>query len=249
MPRHQSEREQRARGRDRGRHVPRTGPRPAPESRSSGGSQARIVAQDPALQLVQRRRWLKPELLNEPTACGRELLERFGVAARPVKGQHQARQEPFAQRVLAHQPLELGHELGPASHRQIRLDPGLQPAQPEFLQAPGVDAGVRVVRNVRPRRTPPQSQRRAQRASGRGVVAGLGSVTRLLDQLLEPVGVELLRLDVDRVAAAASCDSLRTQQLAQAVNICVERDVRARRGPPIPDRLDQSVTGDGLARV
>lgn len=121
-------------------------------------------------------------------------------------------------------------------------------AQAKLVQALGGEAEVAVVGMAGKRRTVPQSQRRGELlVCGAGIATGesLGSVA---DQALEAIDVDHLRIDVEKVAAAAATDRrVVTQDRPQS------RDVRTQcRGGPVwrlacPELVDQVVGVDDPA--
>lgn len=121
-------------------------------------------------------------------------------------------------------------------------------AQAKLVQALGGEAEVAVVGMAGKRRTVPQSQRRGELlVCGAGIATGesLGSVA---DQALEAIDVDHLRIDVEKVAAAAATDRrVVTQDRPQS------RDVRTQcRGGPVwrlacPELVNQVVGVDDPA--
>src|SRR5262249_57763871 len=73
--------------------------------------ETRLLAEDGAVEPLQRRARLDAELVDE-CAPGVEIrLERLGLAARAVERQHQLAAQPFAERVLPDEGLELAGEI------------------------------------------------------------------------------------------------------------------------------------------
>ena len=65
-----------------------------------------------------------PELVHERRAGGAERLERVGLAAAAVQGEHLQCAQPLAQRVLGDQRVELGGRLGLAPALEVRARSG-----------------------------------------------------------------------------------------------------------------------------
>jgi hypothetical protein len=80
-------------------------------------------------------------------------------------------------------------------------------------------------------------------------VAGVGRCAGTGNEQLEAAGVELTRLDRQHVPALASRQPVAADELAQPVEVGVERLAGAGRGRVPPQRIDQPVPGHGLVRV
>jgi hypothetical protein len=65
------------------------------------------VREDGPFELLQRATRLKPELLREAMSPRAICVERTGLLACPVQRDHQLPEQPLAERVLPHKPLEL----------------------------------------------------------------------------------------------------------------------------------------------
>ena len=68
--------------------------------------------------------------------------------------------------MLAHQPLELGDELGLTAECEVGVDARLERGQAEFLEAADLGLGERLVGEVGERRSAPQAESLAQKARG-----------------------------------------------------------------------------------
>jgi hypothetical protein len=92
---------------------------------------------------------------------------------------------------------QFGHEIRGTTRLEVRLDPILDRLGPKLLQCGDGSLGERLVREVGQSRPPPegQSRRELRRPHLRWGVAGL------VDQPLEPVSVDGVRLDREPVAA------------------------------------------------
>ena len=157
-------------------------------------ARARVVAQDRVLQRAELRPGLDAEVVGELLARLAVGVERLGLAAAAVEGEHQLPGEPLARRVLGDQLPQLADELGVPAGGQVGLDARLQRGQPLLLEPRDLGLRERLERQVGERRPAPQA--RAPRAGPRGVL-GLPGGQRappVLDQPLEALGVELARL-------------------------------------------------------
>jgi hypothetical protein len=90
----------------------------------------RILAQDRAVQLLQRRAGLDPELVDQHTPGVVIDLERFGLPARAVEREHQVAAKPFAKRMLVGEGLELSDQVAVTACFELRLDPVLERREP-----------------------------------------------------------------------------------------------------------------------
>ena len=75
-----------------------------------GELQARILGEDPSVQIAQTVARVDAELVGEDFAYPVVGLERLGLLTTAVVGEHQQLPQPLAQRVIADVPLELGHD-------------------------------------------------------------------------------------------------------------------------------------------
>ena len=140
----------RARGRRRGRWRGARGRAPGPARGSPGAARAARPGSMPSSSDRARAR----------VAVG---LERLGLAAAAVEGEHQLAAEPLAERMLGHERLELAHQLGVAPRRgrprsAARARPGAAPP------AARSRLGERLVRQVGERRP---ARARAPRGAAR----------------------------------------------------------------------------------
>ena len=139
------------------------------------------------MQSAQLGAWLDADLLHERRPRLPVRLQRLRLPPGAVEREHPLAVQPFTQRVLADQPIELAGQLGVAPGRQVGLDRHLGGAQPQILEAPDLDSGERLVGQLRQRLAPPQRQRLAR--------------TRLLQQPLGPCDVETAVGELQLVAA------------------------------------------------
>ena len=70
-----------------------------------------------------------------------------------------------------------------------------------------------------------------------------------VDELLEPLGVELAGLDPREIAGRTRHDPVGAERLAQRVDVHLQRRARVRRRVLAPDRVDQPFGGDGAIRA
>jgi hypothetical protein len=131
------------------------------------------VGEDRAFQLAQGWAGIEPGLLGQDVPGLPEGLQRRGLAAVAVEGDHELPPEPFPQRVVRDQALELAREPGDVAAAQVGGDARLQSLQSQL----GVEGASRVERavvgQVGTELTPPRRQCVPVAGRGGGKVAGL----------------------------------------------------------------------------
>ena len=153
-------------------------------------ARADVLAQDRALELLQRRARLDPELLDEQPAALPVARERLGLAAAAVEREHQLAAQLLAQRLLVDERLSSATSALVLAELELGLDPRLERVEPELREpaAAGCANGSR--RNSASGRPAPERERLAQScARGAGVVASR-----------EPLGERLEAREVERRA-------------------------------------------------
>ena len=88
--------------------------------------EGRVLLEDRLLELAQIAPRLQPELLDERDARLAVGVQRLGLTARAIEGEHELAAQRLAQAMLADERLELAHHLGVASRRQVAFDALLQ---------------------------------------------------------------------------------------------------------------------------
>src|SRR5581483_6028065 len=81
-----------------------------------------ILAQNRALQLLQRCTRLDPQLVDERAPGCLVRGERLGLAARPVEREHQLAAQALAEGVLGRERVELRDERGVAAEGEVGVD-------------------------------------------------------------------------------------------------------------------------------
>ena len=141
---------------------------------------------------------LEPELVHEKATAAPVHLERVGLSSGAIQGEHELSAQALAQRVLLDEDLELGDDALVAAERELRLDAFLACGQAQLGEPPRFALDERVVREIGQRRALPERQRLLEKLYGPRRVALL---PRLVEEHLEAVRVELLRLDPQPVPA------------------------------------------------
>jgi hypothetical protein len=116
-------------------------------------------------------------------------LQRLRLPARSVKRQHQLPGQPFPQRVLPDEPLQLCDRTGVPPQRELGIDPCLDRGQAKLLEARDLVLGKRLKAELRQRWAAPEGE-------------GLGQALEVaaLQRALQPLAVELTLLDTQEIA-------------------------------------------------
>ncbi len=148
---------------------PRRRPAGAAERpRARGASSAGVLREDRLLELAQLPSRLEPELVDERAPGVAEALQRVGLPARPVEREHVLRAQALAHRLLAHEALELRHELDVTTETEVGLDALLDRGETQLLEPRGAVLREPLVGEIAQRRPAPQRQRRCAGARRRG---------------------------------------------------------------------------------
>ena len=197
--------------------------RPSRPGGRFGGGEARVLAEDCALQLLQDRARIEAEILGEDFARRAVHLERIRLAVAAVEREHPLLEEPLAIRVLCGDRFELGDDGVVAAAGELGVVAKLERAEPQLLEALGLGRAPDLLRQVGERRPAPDRERLAQ-VVGRVVgAASLESRPAAIEGALEAVEVELVLADDDPVAAAGRLDPLGPERAAQPVHIDLQR--------------------------
>ncbi len=188
---------------------------PRGESRIPGDrlprDEFRVLLQDPALERSQLRGRLQAQLVQGSTGItvgG----ERVCLAPRPVEGEHALRLETLAVRVAREERVELAREGRVKPSLEVRVDTGLESGQPALLEPCSLGLGEGLVGDVREGRASPERESFPERIRFPGG-----------REALEPLDVELVRLDVHVVAGRSGDDPVGAQSLAERVHVHLQR--------------------------
>ncbi len=124
--------------------------------------------------------------------------QRLGLATSAIQGEHELGGEPFPQRMLPGQALELRHQLAVAPSCEIRLDTSLDGFETQLVEPADLCLGERLVGELLVGPSPPQLQGAAQGRRRRLRVLAQ-QCAPVVDQVLEPNRVDLLPVDVEDV--------------------------------------------------
>ena len=170
---------------------------------ATGGRRVELgrLGEDRLLELAQLPSRLEPELVGERASGVAEALQCVGLAARPVQREHVLGAQALAHRLLAHEALELRHQLDVTTETEVGLDALLDRGEAQLLEPRAAVLGEPLIGEIAQRPTAPQRQRRAQELGGAGrIVAGERSAT-LIQEPLEAQRVDALGVDGEGVPA------------------------------------------------
>jgi hypothetical protein len=198
--------------------------------------QARVLTEDPQLELPHRRSRVDADLLDERPASALEHAERVGLPSAAVEREHQLAARTLAEAVFRDEPLELRHQLVMAAKRQVGINSILDRRETQVVQPRNLALCERLASELDQRLPAPKRERITQ--AGRPLVWIL-ELARSRDQRLEASQVDLARRDLQQITGRAGLDPIGAEQLAQAGDVPVQRGLRGARRLLAPQRLDQ----------
>ncbi len=153
--------------------------------------------------------------------------------------------QALAQRLRAHERLDLRDELGVGAELEIGGDPFLEDAEPQILEPVDLALGERLRLEVGERRAAPQPECLTQESR---LLVGLRR-PGFPDEPLETGQVELIRVELEHVAARPRQQQPGTEELPQLDDGVLERGRRRPRRVLAPQLVDQPLRRDGLVRA
>ena len=225
--------------------------RELPPGRCGGARavQRLVLAEDPTLELLQRRARLDSKLVDEEAPRLLVHVECLRLPPRPVEGDHELAPQPFPERLCGGERLELTDELGVAPAGEIGLDASLHAREPELLETVGRALCERVVREVGQGWSAPELER-ASAGHGRGRrVARVELALAFGEQRLEALQVQLGWPDAQEVSRRLGHKGperlvlcpVRLEQLAECRDIALDSRLRLARRLALPQLLDQDI--------
>ena len=100
------------------------------------------------LQLPELAARFEPELVGEDCTAGHVHVERLGLASGAVQRKHELPSQMLAQRVCAHESLELSDHVCVTPAGEVRPNPGFDTAQSKLGEARDLALRERLVREV-----------------------------------------------------------------------------------------------------
>lgn len=217
-------------------------------------AERRVLNEDGALELLHLERGLEPELVVEELPRAPVDVKALGLAAAAVEGEHQLRPEALTVRVVGDQRLELGDEAEVSGERELGVDPLLDRCETELLQPLGFDPRKSLELEIGERPPTPELLGCAERDRCGGWIAAGKRLAAFRGQPLEPLQVELPRLDPEQVAGRPRDQTglvrrQRAQELAKPRDVVVE-GVLGRVQALVGEELaDQPLTRDDAIRA
>ncbi len=213
-----------------------------------------VLVEDRTLQPPQGRSRRHAEPLVEDAARTLVRLERLGLPTSAVQGQHLLPVGPLPQRVIGHQALDLRQQRDVLAELQPGLDPLLQDVGAERVETGDLGCRPALERDVGQRRPPPQRERLVGERQRLGGVPRCPPLTGRAQELLEAMGVDLLRCDREPVAAALRDQDLagaraRLERLAQAGHVDLQHRGHGVGWPIAPQLVDQPIRAERSRRV
>ena len=160
-----------------------------------------ILLQHRLMEVPQGAPGLDAELVDKCSPCRLVRIERLGLATGAVEREHQVADERLAVRVVAHQAVELRHELRVAASSEISVDSFLQAREVEFLQPRDRRLCGVLIGELGERRPAPERQCLVQPTA--------------VPEIAEALEVELVRFDAENVTGRDGAQALLPEQLAQ----------------------------------
>src|SRR5207302_6003852 len=108
---------------------------PRSTRRSGRKVEARLVAQDRLLEILQDPGRLEPELVDERAPPVLVDRQRLGLSAGAIEREHERRTRPLAEWMLANERLEFPDQTSVPAKREFGLDPLLERLELQLLEA------------------------------------------------------------------------------------------------------------------
>src|SRR5258708_7485234 len=201
------------------------------------------MVEDRLLEFLQLPARVQAELAAQPRGTTTAPVERIGLPAAAVEGEHQPLEQVLPVRVFPDQPLELRNDAAMLAKFELRADARLERSQHELLERSCFALGPRLSTKVLER----LAANRAESVAQEFHRLRRPYVRRRAHRCLEPVGVDLARLDAQRVASLEGLDAVVAERVAQGRHVALHALARRLRSVAVPDLLDQRAGGDGPA--
>ncbi len=200
----------------------------------------RQLRDDRRLEPLQLRAGVEALLLGEelPDALVRE--ERVALSPASVLREHQLAPEPFAERVLSRELLDLSDDLAVKAGVEIGLDPILERIEAQPLEARRLRRGPILAFEAEERGSAPQRERFMER----GPRIGRGAVRELIvaedRELLEPQRVDPIRRHVESVARLVAGHGVAADRRPEPRDLMLQGVDRIGRFGARPQQIDQA---------
>ena len=204
-------------------------------------AERRVLVENRPLELLERRTRLEPKLVDEHLAAVTVGRQRVSLATAAIESEHELRPQPLAHRMRTHERLQLGDETAVATECELRLDALLEGGETKLLETSDLHLGERLVGEVAERRPAPKVERLAQRLRRACGVAAREQLAPLVDEPLEPLDIDRIGPQLERVARPAPDEQPVAEHPAQAGNVDLQGLRRARRRRLAPELVDEPV--------
>ena len=196
---------------------------------------------------------LDREMLAEPAVGG----EGLALPSASIEGEHQLTPKRLAQRVLAHELLELRDESGVPTQRELGPDAELEGLQPALVEPERLGDGEGFIGQVRQRPPAPHSECSAQRGGCPVRIAVAEGRRPGADGALKAVHVDLVRIDREHVAGLVAHEQIRSpgdggagrQRASQPGDVGPQGRHPRRRRRTGPELVDEPVEAEHLTGV
>ena len=168
----------------------------------AGDGKLGVTAQNPLVEVGQRRTRFGSLLLGQEAAGFPVEAERIALPAAPVQGRHLVGDEGLIQRVLRQQAAQLADQVGVAAKFKFTLD-ALEDDRPAFFFQAVPHPRHPVATDPGERLAMPERVRLAEQARRMLVVPALGQGARLPAQPAELMQVNRFGIDVKHVSVGA----------------------------------------------
>ena len=214
------------------------------------GDQGRVLVQDPVREPAQVGAGVDARLVEQVLARRPVCLHRLALTTGAVEGEHEVLPRPLPVGVLAHEPLELGHERRRPTTSQVSLDAVVEGGHP-LLEQLGHPVGCEgLVRQIGERRTTPlfealgeKGRRRLGPALGEQLATGSDRPPEALHVDLVGRRHELVGLPVTDDAARGARGTVGFEHPPQGRDVDLHVLAVARRHLLAPHTLGQPVEG------
>ncbi len=194
----------------------------------------RVLREDRLVQRAELRARLDADLLDQRAARSAEGLERLGLAAAAVQGQHQLAVQMLPKRLLGHGGLELGDQVRVSAERKLRIDPRLECRPAPLLQARDLGLHKRLIGKVGERRPAPELERLPELLC-RAIRIGLELGPTARHELLEAIDIPLSGADIEPVRPPLRLEPpVSTKRLPQGRHLVVKHLLRRRAAATPP---------------
>ena len=172
--------------------------------RGARAGEAGILVEDSTVQVAELLGRIHAEL-DERSSSLLVGVERLRLSAGAVEGNHEEDAKLLSKRILGHEHLELGDRLARPSCIDLGAEGLLEREDPQLRQTSDLVLRELVVREVGQRGTAPELERVSRSPDP--------------DEMLEPIGIELARVDLEHIAAALRHDAVAAEELPQPTDV------------------------------